>query len=226
MFQKSMKVVAIAAIVAALVAMTGVASAQSSPAQTTTKLPVLVDYYSSLTDEIVWVDGTLRITNFGSTGGGPAPNGNLCAMIYVFDTQEELQECCGCVLTPDGLRTLSVFYDLTHNPNNNEVLNTGEIKILTAPPNAGGSCDPSFGGPAGTVTLGGALAAWGTHVQFSNPPVVGTGSIMDSGVQVTETAAQLESASPADVNRIAKFLCGSIVQNSSGRGICSCGTGE
>ena len=226
MFQKSMKVVAIAAVAAALVAMTGVASAQSSPAQTTTKLPVLVDYYSSLTDETVWVDGTLRITNFGSTGGEPAPNGNLCAMIYVFDTQEELQECCGCVLTPDGLRTLSVFYDLTHNPNNNEVLNTGEIKILTAPPNSGGSCDPSFGGPAGTVTLGGALAAWGTHVQFSNPPVVGTGSIMDSGVQVTETAAQLESASAADVNRVAKFLCGSIVQNSSGRGICTCGSGE
>ena len=210
MFQKSMKVVVIAAMVAALVGMTGVASAQS-----TSKAPVLVDYYANAANTS-GVDGTLRITNFGSNGGGPAPNGNLCAMIYVFDPQEELQECCGCVLTPDGLRTLSVHSDLTSNPNNNEVLATGEIKILTSAPNSGGTCDPSFGGPGGsTVTLTGALAAWGTHVQN-----------VDGSYQVTETASQLESASGSDVSRITRFLCGSIVQNSTGRGLCSCGTGE
>jgi len=214
MMQNSMKVTAIAALVAALVGFTGVASAQSSPAQTPTKVPVLVDYYANNYNSS-WVDGKLRISNFGSNGGGPAPNGNLCAMIYVFDTAEELQECCGCVLTPDGLRTLSVANDLTYNPNNNEVLYTGEIKIITAPPNSGGGCDPSFGGPGGTVTVGGALAAWGTHVQCDG-----------EGYSVTETAAQAESASAADVNRITKFLCGSIVQNSTGRGICTCGTGE
>jgi len=208
MLQQSMKAIAIASLVAVFLLMTGVASAQ------TTKVPVLVDYYANNYNGS-YVDGTLRITNFGSTGGGPAPNGNLCAMIYVFDTAEELQECCGCVLTPDGFKTLSVCRDLTSNPNNNETLYTGEIKIITSPPNAGGGCDPSFGGPGGTVTVSGALAAWGTHVQN-----------VDGSYQVTETASQLENASPADVNRITKFLCGSIVQNSTGRGICTCGTGD
>jgi len=209
MLHQSMKVAAIAALVAAFVVMTGVASAQ-----TPTKVPVLVDYYANNYNGS-YVDGTLRIANFGSTGGGPAPNGNLCAMIYVFDPAEELQECCGCVVTPDGLKTLSVCKDLTSNPNNNETLYTGEIKIITAPPNSGGGCDPSFGGPSGTVTVSGSLAAWGTHVQY-----------VDGSYQVTETASQLESASTADVGRITKFLCGSIVQNSTGRGICTCGTGD
>src|SRR5271166_993304 len=33
-----------------------------------------------------------------------AVNGNLCAMIYVFDTTEEMGECCGCLLTPNQIR--------------------------------------------------------------------------------------------------------------------------
>src|ERR1022692_4405882 len=55
-------------------------------------------------------DGTLRITNPGTSGG------NLCAAIYVFDSGEELSECCSCKTTPNGLKTLSVNTDLTSNP--------------------------------------------------------------------------------------------------------------
>jgi len=45
---------------------------------------------------------TVRSTNPGLTYG------NLCAMIYVFDNDQQLTECCGCVETHNGLRTLSV----------------------------------------------------------------------------------------------------------------------
>ena len=55
-------------------------------------------------------DGTVRIDNPGLTYG------NLCAMIYVFDADQQLSECCGCVETHNGLRTLSVKRDLTSNP--------------------------------------------------------------------------------------------------------------
>src|ERR1700729_3197290 len=52
-------------------------------------------------------DATVRIDNPGLTYG------NLCAMIYVFDADQQLSECCGCVETHNGLRTLSVKRDLT-----------------------------------------------------------------------------------------------------------------
>ena len=47
-------------------------------------------------------DATVRIDNPGLTYG------NVCAMIYVFDSDQQLTECCGCVETHNGLRTLSV----------------------------------------------------------------------------------------------------------------------
>src|SRR5580698_4510473 len=47
-------------------------------------------------------DATVRIDNPGLTYG------NLCAMIYVFAADQQLTECCGCIETHNGLRTLSV----------------------------------------------------------------------------------------------------------------------
>src|SRR5579864_8792532 len=68
-------------------------------------------------------DATFRLTNPGTAGG------NICASIYVFDSQQEMSECCSCLLTPDGLRTLSVNGDLTSNPLTGVVLNTGLVKV-------------------------------------------------------------------------------------------------
>ena len=55
-------------------------------------------------------DGTVQIDNPGTSGG------NVCAEIYAFYPDEEMTECCGCMLTPDDLRTLSINVDLTSNP--------------------------------------------------------------------------------------------------------------
>src|SRR5271166_6956904 len=89
-------------------------------------------------------DATVRITNPGSDVGrvDASPNGNLCAMIYVFDNDQQMSECCGCLTTPDGLRTFSVGKDLTSNPLTGVVSKTGDIKILTAAIN--GVCDPTL----------------------------------------------------------------------------------
>src|ERR1700686_5534348 len=56
-------------------------------------------------------DGTMRLDNPGTYASG-----NVCASIFVFDSSQELTECCSCLLTPDGLRTLSINGDLTSNP--------------------------------------------------------------------------------------------------------------
>ena len=49
----------------------------------------------------------MRFINDGDTGG------NLWASIYVFDDSQELQECCSCEVTPDGLLS-EVGEDRTH----------------------------------------------------------------------------------------------------------------
>jgi len=57
-------------------------------------------------------------------------------MLYVFDDFEELQTCCGCPITPDGLRTLSTINDLTSNFGVNKGdLAAGVIKLVSSQEN-------------------------------------------------------------------------------------------
>src|SRR5271165_772522 len=105
------------------------AAAQTAPAPDTLK----VDYFSganfvaeSTADVTTSApDGTFRVINPGTSGG------ELCANIYVFDSYQELSECCSCPLSPDSLRTLSIDHDLTYNPLTGVVLSTGVIKVVS-----------------------------------------------------------------------------------------------
>ncbi|MGA2047993.1 MAG: hypothetical protein ABSG96_09875, partial [Terracidiphilus sp.] len=98
-------------------------------------------------------DATVRIDNPGLTYG------NLCAMIYVFAADQQLAECCGCVETHNGLRTLSVKHDLTSNTLTREPLPNGVIKIVSAAVNDA-PCDPTA-----NVKPTANLRAWVTHIQ-------------------------------------------------------------
>lgn len=78
-------------------------------------------------------DALLRVVN--PTHIDTIQNGTICAMIYVFNDDEEIQECCGCPVTPDGLRTISVtnslLGNLTGNPGfSNYNLAAGVIDIV------------------------------------------------------------------------------------------------
>ncbi|MGC2448261.1 MAG: hypothetical protein WA477_11500 [Candidatus Sulfotelmatobacter sp.] len=145
-------------------------------------------------------DGTVRLTNPGTAGG------NLCAAVFVLDANQEMSECCSCFLSPDGLRTLSVNTDLTRNPQTGVTLNTGAIKIVSTG-TTGGAC------PLPTkFTPIAAVRAWTTHIQ-------------NASFAVTETASQDATLSTGEVGRL-QAECTAIRTDGSGKGICSCGSGD
>jgi hypothetical protein len=162
-----------------------------------------VDYFSNANTSGA-PDGTFRITNAGTSGG------NLCAYIFVFDPQQEMSECCGCLQTPDGLGTLSVNVNLTSNPLTGVTLTTGAIKVFSVAPVANACPLP------GTTTVPqpfeAGLRSWTTHIQNSN-------------FAITETASQDATLSVVE-NVRAYDECLAIVLDGSGHGICSCGTGD
>ncbi|MGA2588887.1 MAG: hypothetical protein ABSH32_03135 [Bryobacteraceae bacterium] len=145
-------------------------------------------------------DGTVYLTNPGTSGG------SICAMIYVLDPNQELLQCCGCSLTPDSLSTISVNNNLTRSPLVPEVLTFGTIKIISS--SGAPTCNPSKPVPTPAVR------GWGTHIQIP------TGF----GPYVTETDFQDATLSSTEVSHLAS-LCKSILDNASGYGICTCGTG-
>jgi hypothetical protein len=145
-------------------------------------------------------DGTVRITNPGTSGG------NLCAAIYVFDQDQELSECCSCLITPNGLQTLSINSNLTNNPLTGVTLATGSISIVSTK-TVGGTCPLPT-----TLSPTAGLRSWGTHIQNSN-------------FAVTETEF-IDSTFSAAEQGVLQNDCYAVQLIGSGKGVCSCGTGE
>src|SRR5271154_5745049 len=97
----------------------------------------------------------LRLTNDGYDSAA-----SLCANIYVFDTAEEMQECCSCEITPDGYLDLSVNTNLINNILDHGTKPTrGIIKVLSTYVPPGGVCNPTEG------DLESGVKGWLTHVQ-------------------------------------------------------------
>jgi hypothetical protein len=165
-----------------------------------TGVPVLVNYFSNANTS-GFPDGTVQLTNPGETGG------TICADIYVFYPDEEMAECCGCTLTPNDLRTLSVNTNLTSNPLTGTVPTSGVIYIVSG---AGPTCAPNK-----LSLVPPTINAWGTHILAPS-----TG-----GFAITETDFQSQSLSGAEVTAL-DIGCQSIVNEGSGHGVCSCGSGS
>jgi len=186
----------VCALVLALCTGSALASTTPPPADT-----LKVDYFANANTAGA-PDGTVRITNPGTSGTG------LCANIYVFDVYQELSECCSCYVSPDGLRTLSVNTDLTSNPLTGVTLNTGVVKAVSGPALPGNVC-PTY--PTSLKPTP-AIRAWATHIQNSN-------------FAITETASQDATLSSWEVSSLQQ-QCFAIQLDGSGKGVCSCGTGD
>jgi len=163
---------------------------------------VAVSYFSRVNAVTSGVDGTIRLINPGLTGG------NLCAMVYVFDQNQELNECCGCPVSDSGLLTLSLLNDLTANTLTGKEPQAGEIKVVPSDPAQSPQCDPASSVPTG------AILGWVTNAQVSG----GT-------TPVTETAFDLVPLSDGE-EKVLVNLCSFMKLLGSGNGICSCGSGD
>jgi hypothetical protein len=148
-------------------------------------------------------DATVRIDNPGLTYG------NLCAMIYVFDADQQLSECCGCVETHNGLRTLSVRRDLTSNPLTGRVSTNGVIKVVSAAVN-NSPCDPTS-----NVSPKANLRVWATHIQ----------NAVGAAFPITETESSDSTLGATELANL-QAQCAFINILGSGQGLCSCGTGD
>jgi hypothetical protein len=163
-----------------------------------------VTYYSNATLAGV-PDETIRLINDGDTGS------TLWASFYVFDDSEELQDCCSCPVTPDGLLSESVnvqlaSFALVLTPKHDY---RGVIKIVS-------SSTPA-GGPSYTNTLATGLRGWATHAQsVSNRFPFGPGPYSQ-----TETPLA-DSNLTASEKLLLENMCSYAQTLGSGFGVCTC----
>jgi len=182
-----------------------------------------VDYYANNAGAAAVYDQIVRIINVG-TAGNPltVPVGDICANIYVFDPDQEMQSCCAELLTPNELDSAFVGVQLTGiNPGfcipgapacaglpatlTGVAPSSGVIKIVLTPDPTGAACDPRNALTGADATEG---VVFGTHLQT-------TGGF----VFVTETE-KLSSTLSASEATFLPQTCSFVVYLGSGRGQC------
>ncbi len=163
---------------------------------------------------VVNVDTSIRIINTGQVGSpidAASAHGRVCADIYVFDTNQEMLECCSCPITANGLLTLSVQQNLVQSTLTNVRLISGVVKIVSDR-----GCDPT----AITAPVPGGLRAFSPHEQEIITPIPGDGQLFTfQGITETEfQSAPLQSQEAAFLGNACSF----VLYLGSGRGKCAC----
>src|SRR5579871_2812675 len=154
------------------------------------------------------VDSYVNLTNTNASGG------NLCVNVYTFSPDEQEISCCSCLVTPNGLVSLSVKNDLISNTLTPAIPNSVVIKLIGSAPATGNVCDASTVALEAQMT---GMLAWGSTSHAAT--VGGTPAF------VVETPFTPATLSAVDFSRITA-LCGFIKSNGSGYGICkSCRPG-
>ncbi len=192
----------IAAVTIAVVALAG----RPALAQLASSDVSGVNYFQTQT-----VDNSVYLVN--PTTQPISAGGFLCAMVYVFDAHEEMQECCGCRVTNNGLRTISVKQNLTSNPLTGIVPVSGGIEVVSALSNTsnatGPDCNPALT-YSPTTTLKGEIVHSGGNFAAAG------------AAEVHFKDAHVGSAELSNL----QSLCASIHVNGTGKGICTCGVGD
>ncbi|MGA2408835.1 MAG: hypothetical protein ABSG46_00400 [Candidatus Binataceae bacterium] len=180
--------------------------------------PLLATYFDLSGPTGIDGDAIIRLANIS---GSPE-----CALIYVFDTDQQLQEACSVGLSANKELALSVGYELTANPAFSSAFEYGVdglIEVVSATPvttnssspfassTEGINCDPSQ-----TVVPITAVEAWIEHTLGIE--VYGT---WDTGVAVVPftNGGDPDAANLAALQNAITFLGSSL--GSSGDGICS-----
>ncbi len=192
-----------------------------------------------------YTDGTVNIMNPNFISNAFATATFECANTYVFDNKQNLIECCGCPVTNFGLRTLDEESDLASNPINGGHYPDGAILVVDSGannPNAGSvTCDlysvlfPGFP----FVTSSSWPASVIQAAASCNPCDPALANVATPGVELQEYATHgtnggrdigesnfLPTAYTAPTFASLEKSCAAIHTGGTGRGICTCGTGD
>ena len=185
----------------ALLALCAISTAQDDIIQVGT---YQVNYYANRNNTAL-ADSTTRIINPGTQGTPISPDhGTICADIYVFDSTQEMLECCSCPITANGILELSLLNDLMQNPLTGfPAPNSGVIKVVS---DYGANCDPTSPRPVPE------LLSWQTHTQ---QPVAGT-------FVTTEDEFQSAILTDQELGFLGQ-ACAFVQYLGSGKGVCQCG---
>jgi len=197
-----------------------------------------INYMANPTVSTLPGGNVVNITNEGELGNCPfGPSGcltdvgDICVNVYVFQSDEELEECCACLVTPNALVHLTAA-DLIGNPGNGVTPTNGVvIKLLATIPSTtkggipagtvggtltGSFCNPAQGFvgataiPATANNLAPGMHAWRTTIhQASATP----------SYQITENVFQNSVLSDGELATL-NTLCRVIFGNGSGPGQC------
>ncbi len=182
----------------------------------------LITYAANLTAG----DSVINLNNTGANGAalnGPgfgSPAGNLCMNVYAFSPDEQLISCCSCLVTPNGLVSLSVNADLISNTLTGVRPNSVIVKVVPTGAGAG------FVGS--TCTNSAAVAG-----QNAANPLIASGSLgfgttihpLGAAFSTTENAMRQSTLSAQELASITN-RCTNIIGNGSTFGVCrSCRAG-
>jgi len=171
----------------------------------------LVDRYSNDAGPGAPIDALVRLINPG-TEGSPltSPVGDVCANIYVFDSNQEMIACCSCLVTPNGLVTASVANELTNNPLVSVTPAAGVIKIMPTVAN-GATCSPTAPSSSSDGSL---LTGISTHLEVTG----GASFITETPIPI----APLGSGEAAFLTSACTFV--QYLGGGYGKGTCGCNT--
>ena len=199
----------------------------NAPAVIQTDVSFQVRYVANLNV----ADSLINITNTGNngaslTGPGFGPVGNMCVNVYGFSPDEQLVSCCSCLITPNGLISLSVYDSIRSNTLTGVTPNSMVIKLVATgagPTYTGTNCAGSAGaaGSAAFPTAVG-MAAWATSTHV---PGAGAVPAAVAPFRITETPFTPATLSTSELASLST-RCSNIIGNGSGFGICrSCQSG-
>jgi hypothetical protein len=173
-----------------------------------------VTYYSNANTTGA-ADEVVRIVNDGDLATS-APegveNGPIWADFYIFDDSEELQSCCSCLVTADGLLSESVNKELTNDEFTGRAeITRGVIKVVA----------DTAGNATAPVPAPG-LHGWATHVQATTNANAGAVNVKPAGPWfVTETPLADANLGKIELSNLATS-CSYGITLGSGYGQCSC----
>jgi len=149
--------------------------------------------------------------------GAPAGTGNICVNVYALSTDEQLDACCSCLITPDEVVSLGVNSSLLVKTLTGATETSEVIKLIGS--NAGATtCANSAASVTAANIVTGGYVAFGTTLHANPTPNV---------YATTETPfapAQFILSGAAGANDELHSLtgrCAAILGNGSTFGICA-----